>query len=74
MVLLSTDNVVVEQAIYKGGNSVSRFLFNLVLILKGVKLTFGCEILVTHVARSRMISQGMNGISCGYLKSGVSLG
>ena len=37
-------------------------------------MKYGCMILVTHVAGTRMISQGTDGISRGRLNQGVSLG
>ena len=39
VVLLATDNEVVERALYKG-NSSSKALFDLVLRLKGLQLTY----------------------------------
>ena len=64
IVVLATDNIVVERALYKG-NSSSKILFGLVLRLKDLELTYGCKILATHVAGTCMISQGNDGISRG---------
>ena len=71
-VLLATDNSVVERALYKG-NSTSKKLFKLVLRFKSLELEYGCKILVTHVAGTRMISQGTDGISRGRLNQGVGV-
>ena len=55
-------------------NSSSKVLFDLVLRLKGLELTYSCRIMVTHVSGSRMIYQGTDRISRGRLEQGVSLG
>ena len=73
IVVLATDNIVVERALYKG-NSSSKILFKLVLRLKDLELTYGCKILATHVLDTRMISQEINGIPRGQLHLGVSRG
>ena len=73
VVLLATDNEVVERALYKG-NSSSKIIFNLVLRLKGLQLAYSCKIVVTHVSGLRMIYQGTDGISRGKLEQGVSIG
>ena len=39
-----------------------------------MELEYGCKILVTHVAGTRMISQGTDGISRGRLNQGVGVG
>ena len=70
---MATDNVIVERAIYKG-NSSSEKLFDLVLRFKKLEIIYGCSILVTHVAGTRMILQGTDGISRGDLYQGVSVG
>ena len=62
IVLLATDNKVVERALFKG-NSSSKKLFDSVLRLKGLQLVYSCKILVTHVSGSCMIVQGTDGIS-----------
>ena len=72
MVVLVTDNLVVERTLQKGDSS-SKNLFELVLRLKGVELTYGCKILVTHVSGSRIIFQGTKVKSrMGRLDMGVS--
>ena len=72
-VLLATDNEVAERALYKG-NSTDLKLFYLVVRLKKLELIFGCSLLITHAAGTRMIAQGTNGISRGSLNAGVSIG
>ena len=63
---------MVKQDFYKG-SSTSKKLFDLVLRFKAVKLKYGCKILVTHVAGTRMIQQGTNGILRRRLDQGVSV-
>ena len=70
---MATDNIIVERAIYKGDSS-SEKLFDLVLRFKKLEITYGCNILVTHVAGTRMISQGIDRILRGDLSQGVSVG
>ena len=54
IVLLSTDNKVVECALYKE-NSTSKKLFSLLLRLKGLQLRYSCKIIATYMSGSRMI-------------------
>jgi hypothetical protein len=70
---LFTDNSTVEAALYKG-NSTSPKLFSLIVRLRKLELEFGAKILVVHVAGTRMIAQGTDGVSRGQLKEGVSIG
>lgn len=71
--VLATDNETVEKVIYKG-NSTSRKLFELVLELRQLELKYGARLIVSHVAGTRMIAQGTDGLSRGNIKEGVSLG
>ena len=73
VVILATDNEVVEATIYKG-NSASPLLFDLVLRLKAVQLNYSCRLVVTQVAGTRMIAQGTDGVSRGTLREGVAAG
>ena len=72
-VLLATDNEVAERDIYKG-NSTDLKLFNLVVRIRTLELQYGCSLLVTHVAVTRMIMHGTDGISRGVLNQGVAVG
>ena len=71
--MLDTDNEVSERALYKG-KSLDKKLFGLVVRMKKLKLDYGCQIKVTHVAGTRMIDQGTDGISRGVLDRGVACG
>ena len=59
---LFMDNSTVETAVAKG-NSPSRKLFELVKRLKTLQMKYGFEIHVIHVAGTRMIMQGTDGLS-----------
>ena len=72
-VLLATDNEVAERALYKG-NSSDEKLFGLVVRMKKLELKYGCVLLITHVAGTRMIDQGTDGISRGRMDKGVACG
>ena len=73
VLVLATDIEVVEATIYKG-NLSSPLLFDLVLRLKTVQLRYSCQLIVTQVAGTRMISQGTDGVSRGSLQEGVAAG
>ena len=73
VVVLATDNEVVEITIHKG-NSTSPLLFDLVLRLKAVQLKHAFQLIVTQVAGTRMIAQGTDGVSRGSLREGVAAG
>ena len=73
ILLMATDNQVVESCLYKG-NSTSPKLFDLVVRLKLVELKYGTKVMVTHVSGKRMQAQGTDGVSRGCLKSGVAMG
>ena len=73
VVVLATDNEVVEATIHKG-NSTSPLLFELVLRLKTVQLSHAFQLIVTQVAGTRMIAQGTDGVSRGSLREGVAAG
>jgi len=71
-VFIFTDNSTAEAAYYKGTSS-SKLLFHIVLRLR--KLEFmGGFIYFIHVAGSRMISQGTDGLSRGDFSEGVMCG
>lgn len=67
---LCTDNVVSERAFYKG-NSISRKLFNIVVRLRKFQLSSHCKVRVLHITGTRMIEQGMDGLSRGSVFEGL---
>jgi hypothetical protein len=69
-VFFFTDNSTVEAAIHKGTSS-SRKLLNLVIRLMTLQLKFSFTLKVIHVAGTRMIVQGTDGLSRGQLNEGV---
>jgi hypothetical protein len=68
-----TDNFTAESAFYKG-NTSSKTLFDLVLRLRTAEMSGLLQLQVIHVAGSRMISQGTDGLSRGCLTEGVMSG
>ena len=72
-VVLATDNQVVESALYKG-NSSSQKLYELVVRLRTVELRHSAHLFITHVAGTRMMSQGTDAVSRGCLNTGVAVG
>ena len=72
-VFLFTDNATAEACFYKG-SSTNHSLFQLVLRLKRLELNLGCCFHSIHVAGTRMIVQGTDGISRGDLGEGVMQG
>ena len=72
-VFIFTDNTTAEGAYYKG-NSDSPVLFDLVLRLRTVDMEGLIKLHVIHVAGTRMIAQGTDGLSRGDYSSGVMAG
>ena len=70
---LFTDNAVAENCFFKG-TSQSRLLFNLILRLRKAEHKAGIKLNVIHVAGTRMIAQGTDGLSRGNLVEGVMSG
>lgn len=70
---LFTDNSVAESCYFKG-TSRSRKLFMLVLRLRKLELHYGLKLHVVHIAGTRMIAQGTDGVSRGNLLEGVLAG
>ena len=70
---LFTDNSTAEATFYKGSSS-SKKLFELVVRLKILELLRGFKLHLIHVAGSRMIRQGTDGLSRGDLGEGVMKG
>ena len=69
-IFLFTDNTTAEGAFYKGTSSNKR-LFELVRRLRKIEMHEGCKLQVVHVAGSRMILQGTDGLSRGDTGEGV---
>lgn len=67
-----TDNAVTES--FYRGSSKSRKLHNLVLRLRLLEMRYGMVIHVIHVSGKRMIAQGTDGVSRGFLMEGVMAG
>ena len=67
---MCTDNFVTECAFFKG-TSRSELLFDLVLRLRVLELHAGWKLHVNHVAGTRMIGEGSDGLSRGDMLSGV---
>jgi len=72
-VFLFTDNLVAESAFFKGTSS-SKSLFELILKLRQLELSGGFKVHVIHIAGSRMIAQGTDGLSRGDIGEGVMSG
>jgi hypothetical protein len=70
---LFTDNSTVEGALYKG-NTPSQKLFNLIVRFRKLQIECDAEIIFSHVAGTRMIAQGTDGVSRGLLTEGVTTG
>jgi hypothetical protein len=68
-----TDNSTAESCFFRGGSS-SKLLHQLVLRLRVAELTYGFILHVVHVAGTRMIEQGTDGLSRGSLLEGVMAG
>jgi len=69
-IFLFTDNTTAEGGFYKG-NSSSWTLFHLILRLRLLEMTGHLRLHVLHVAGTRMISQGTDGLSRGDFFGGV---
>jgi hypothetical protein len=70
---LFTDNSTVEGALFKG-NTSRRKLFNLIVRFRKIQRAHDAEIVVSHIAGTRMIAQGTDGVSRGALNQGVTTG
>lgn len=69
-IFIFTDNSTAQGAFYKG-NTPSRPLFELILRLRCIEMQAAIKLFVIHVAGSRTISQGMDGLSRGNLSKGI---
>ena len=72
-VFIFTDNSTAESAFFKGA-SKSRLLFELILELRELEMNCRTRIHFVHVAGTRMIAQGSDGLSRGNLSEGVMRG
>jgi hypothetical protein len=72
-VFLFTDNSVSESIAFKGSSSSPK-LYELVVRLYRLEMKFLCKIEVIHVAGTRMIRQGTDGLSRGDMYEGVMAG
>lgn len=68
-----TDNSTAEAAYFKGTSS-SELLFELVLRLRRIEMEGRCLLHMVHVAGTRMISQGTDGLSRGDRHAGIMAG
>ena len=72
-IFLLTDNLVAENAFYKGTSS-SPTLFQLILRLRKIELEGNMKLHVIHVAGTRMIISGVDALSRGETSKGVMEG
>jgi hypothetical protein len=72
-VWLFTDNSTAESCFFRGGLS-SKLMHELVLWLKKAEMKYRFTLHVVHVAGTRMIAQGTDGLSRGSLLEGVVKG
>jgi hypothetical protein len=72
-VFVFTDNMVSE-AVSAKGSSKSKLLFDLVIKLYSLEMLYRCNIQLVHVAGTRMIEQGTDGLSRGDMYDGVMRG
>ncbi len=70
---LFTDNATAEGCFFRGGSS-SKLLHELVLRLRKTEMEYELTLLVVHIAGTRMIAQGMDGLSQGIFLEGVVRG
>jgi hypothetical protein len=68
-----TDNSTAESCFFKGGSSLKLF-HDLILRLRQVEMSVGFVLHMVHVAWTRMIEQGTNGLSRGTFLEGVVAG
>lgn len=72
-IFMFTDNSTVESCAEKGSSS-SKKLLQLIVRLHSLSTRLGVKIHIFHVAGTRMIAQGTDGVSRGYLAQGVMAG
>jgi len=69
-----TDNSTAESCVHKGGSTSAILHESLVVRLRKCKLEQGFVLHVVHVAGTRMIAQGTNGLLRGLFLEGVVAG
>ena len=72
-VFMFTDNSTAENAFHRGSSS-SKQLFELVLRIRKLEMEKLCRVHLCHVAGTRMIAQGSDGLSRGNVSEGVMRG
>ena len=72
-VFMFTDNSTVESCAVRGTSSSPKLL-SLVVKLRAMTTMYGVKLHIFHVAGTRMIAQGTDGVSRGYLALGVMAG
>lgn len=65
-----TDNTTMEGGYYRG-NSDNKILFSLILCLRLLKMHYSLQLHLIHIAGTRMIQQGTDGLSCRVHTDGV---
>lgn len=71
---LFTDNFVAERAYYNGGSTQSKHLDQLVFELWNLQMHYDFDLYVYHIAGTRMIESGVDGLSRGDKGEGVARG
>ena len=69
-----TDNMVSEAIAAKGSSKSNKLLYELVVHVYKLKMRYKCRIQFIHIAGSRMIAQGSDGLSRGDMYEGVMRG
>ena len=72
-VFMFTDNSTVESCSYKGSSSSPKLL-SLIIRLKAMVMKHGAKLHIFHIAGTRMIEQGTDGVSRGFLAQGIMAG
>ena len=72
-VIFCTDNSTVGAALYKG-TSDSHFLLKMVIEFHSLLMKYECQAFISHIAGTRMIARGGDGLSRGALNEGVMWG
>ena len=72
-VFMFTDNSTVESCAIKGSSSSPK-LFHLVVRLRALVTVYSIKVHIFHVSGTRMIAQGTDGVSRGFLGEGVMSG
>ena len=72
-VFMFTDNSTVESCSHKGSSSSPKLL-SLIIRLRAMSMKHGSHLHIFHVAGTRMIAQGTDGVSRGFLAQGIMAG